>query len=331
MTPAEEKQIKALNETLAKEIQIKCLHNEHKQSHLIQQFCDHLSQQVPKIRVKKETGDPDDIPGIHIHDRLSFQAVPSGTEIGPFIDALQLVAEDNAQMDEDIASQLKAIDLPTHLVLYVAAQCSFCPQAVRQILPLVIANRHIHLTVVDAMSFPKLAEKDNLQSVPTLILEDQFRWTGSFQTNEIIEVMAKRDLSALGPQSLEMLLKEGKAGQLAEMMLEKAQIFPAFYELLIHQKWPVRLGAMVVMDELIEKNLSLALQTVESLWRKFDNADDRVKGDLLYIFGEMAQEDFVPRIEAVLRGQYDNELKEAAEEALDKIKAATDGDQNLSR
>ncbi len=331
MTPAEEKQIAALNETLAQEIKIKCLHNNHEQSDPIVRFCDYLSQQVPKIRVKKESGDPDEMPGIHVHDRLSFQAVPSGTEIGPFIDALQLVAEDNAPIDEDIASQLKAIDLPTHLVLYVAAQCSFCPQAIRQLLPLLAANRHIHLTIVDAMSFPELAEKDNLQSVPTLILEDQFRWTGTFQTNEIIEVMAKRDPSALGPQSLEMLLKEGKAGQLAEMMLEKAQIFPAFYELLIHQKWPVRLGAMVVMDELIEKNLNLALQTVEPLWRKFDNADDRVKGDLLYIFGEMAQKDFVPRLEAILRGQYDSELKEAAAEALDKIKVATDEDQNFKR
>jgi hypothetical protein len=326
MTPAEEKQIMALNETLAKEIQIKCLHNEHEQSAAIVKFCDDLREQVPKIRVKKESADPDEFPAIHIHDGLSYLAVPSGTEIGPFIEALQITAANTAQIDENIARQLEAIDLPTHLILYVAAQCRFCPQAVRQLLPLLLANHHIHLRVIDAVSFADLAEKDNLQSVPTLILEDQFRWTGTFQTDEIVEMMINRDPSALGPLSLEMLLKDGKAGQLAKMMLEKSQIFPAFYDLIVHPKWPVRLGAMVVMDELIEKNLDLALQTAESLWLKFNDADDRVKGDLVYIFGEMAQKNFTPRLEAILQGRYNSEVKEAASEALEKITAATDGD-----
>ena len=324
MTPAEEKQIAALNETLAKEIQIKCLHNAHAQSHAIVQFCDYLAQRVPKIRVKKEMADPDEFPAIQIHDGLSYQAAPSGTEFGPFIEALQMTAAETVQIGESTARQLEAIDLPTYLVLYVAAQCSFCPQAVRQLLPLLFANRHIHLTVIDAMSFPELAGKDNLQSVPTLILEHQFRWTGTFQTSEIVEVMAKRDPSALGPLSLEMMLKEGKAGHLAQMMLEKSQIFAAFYDCLLHPKWPVRLGAMVVMDELIEKNLSLALQAAEPLWREFDDVDDRVKGDLVYIFGEMAQSDFIPRLEALLRKPYDDEIKEAAAEALGKIKTGQD-------
>ncbi len=319
MTPAEEKQITALNKTLAKEIQIKCLHNDHEQSDPIVQFCDYLSQQVPKISVKKESGDADEFPAIHIHDGLSYQAVPTGTEIAPFIEALQMTAADTAQVDQDIALQLESIDLPTHLVLYVAAQCSFCPQAVRQLLPLLVANRHIHLTVIDAMSFPELAEKDKLQSVPTLILEDQFRWTGTFLTNEIVEIMAKRDPSALGPLSLEMMLKEGDAGRLTEMMLKKAQIFPAFYDLLLHPKWPVRLGAMVVMEELIEKNPDLAAQTIPSLWQQFDAVDDRVKGDLVYILGQIAPLETKPLLESILEGDYEEEVKEAAREAIEQL------------
>lgn len=321
MTPAEIKQIAALNKKLSKEIQIKCRHTDHEQSAPIEQFCDDLGQQVPKIRVQKKTGDSDEMPAIQIHAGLSYQAVPAGTEIAPFVEALQMAASESAQMDEGLSTQLAAIDLPTHLVLYVAPQCSFCPQAVRQLLPLLSTNRNIHLTVIDAMIFPELAKKDNLQSVPTLILEDQFRWTGTFQTNEIVEIMAKRDPSALGPLSLEMMLKEGSAGRLAAMMLEKAQIFPAFYKLLIHPKWPVRLGAMVVMDELIEKNRDLALQTIEPLWQQFYKVDDRVKGDLLYVLGQTEQIELAPRLEKVLNGEFEQEVKEAAEEALAKINA----------
>jgi glutaredoxin len=319
MTPAEGKQLAVLNQTLSKQIQITCRLTEHEQSPSIVKFCEDLSRQVPKIRIEKETGDPDEMPAIQIHDGLLYQAVPAGTEIAPFIEALQMAASDTAQIDESISSQLKAIDLPTQLVLYVAPQCSFCPQAVRQLLPLLSANRNIHLTVIDAMAFSELAEKDNLQSVPTLILEDQFRWTGAFQIDEIVEMMVNRDPSALGPLSLEMMLKEGDAGRLAQMMLDGGHIFPAFYELLTHPKWPVRLGAMVVMEELIERNLDLALQTIEPLWQQFHKVDDRVKGDVLYILGQTGQGQMVARLKNILNGEYADEVKEAAREAIEQL------------
>jgi len=178
---------------------------------------------------------------------------------------------------------LAKINLLSNLVIYVSPQCKFCPEAVSQLLPALSLNHNIRLTVIDAVHFPELAQKDDIQSVPTLILEDQFRWTGTIQINEVFEMMAKRDPNALGPVSLEMMLKDGKAGQLAEMMLKEAEIFPAFYNLLTHSKWPVRLGAMVVMDELIEKNHDLAAQALERLWERFYQVDNRVKGDLLYI------------------------------------------------
>jgi HEAT repeat protein len=163
---------------------------------------------------------------------------------------------------------------------------------------------------------------ENIQSVPTLILEDHFRWSGSFQINEIVDVMKNRDPSMLGPVSLEMMLKEGKAGALAAMMLEKVQIFPAFYEVLAHPKWPVRLGAMVVMEELVENNLDLATQILKPLWERFHKVDDRVKGDLLYLFGQLKRTEILPQLQAILNGDYDPEVLEAAQEALNKIKSA---------
>jgi hypothetical protein len=207
-------------------------------------------------------------------------------------------------------------------MIYISPQCKFCPEAVRQLLPLLTLNSNIRLTVIDAMYFPELAEMENIQSVPTLILEDHFRWSGSFQINEIVDVMKNRDPSMLGPVSLEMMLKEGKAGALAAMMLEKVQIFPAFYEVLAHPKWPVRLGAMVVMEELVENNLDLATQILKPLWERFHKVDDRVKGDLLYLFGQLKRTEILPQLQAILNGDYDPEVLEAAQEALNKIKSA---------
>jgi hypothetical protein len=320
MTPYEKKQILTLNETLSKEIQIGVIETDHEKSRSIAQFCGTLSQLVPKIRIKPEEGDSGELPAIRVHHGLMYQAVPSGTEVVPFIEALQLLDASKAQINESLGARVKKINLPANLVVYVSPHCKFCPQAVRQLLPLPILNRHIRLTVIDGIHFPELAEKDKVQSVPTLILEGRFRWTGMFETNEIVDVMANCDPGALGPVSLEMMLKEGKASKLAEMMLEKAEIFPAFYEVLVHPKWPVRLGAMVVMDELIEKNLDLALKTLEPLQGRFYKVDNRVRGDLLYVLGEMQQKEIIPWLENIINGDYDAEVKEAAQEAFDKLK-----------
>ncbi|MGD8880445.1 MAG: thioredoxin family protein [Desulfobacterales bacterium] len=322
MTPLEEKQILTLNDMLSKEVRIGLVESDHEKSRTIKQFCDRLTQLVPKIRVKKEDGDLDEIPAIKIHTGLRYQAVPSGTEVAPFIEALKMLDPSIMQTNAAIDNRLASVDLPTSLTIYVQPQCKFCPEAVRQLLPLPSLNSNIRLTVIDAMHFPDLAQKENIQSVPTLMLEDQFRWTGSIQINEIIDVIVSRDASMLGPVSLEMMLTQGKAGELAGMMLEKEQIFPAFYEVLTHRKWPVRLGAMVVMEELLQNNLPLAAQTLKPLWDRFNRVDNRVKGDLLYIFGQMRQIDLAPRLRAIRNGDYAPEVQEAAQEALDKIKSA---------
>ncbi len=319
MTPSAEKQITRLNQNLTKEIQIELIKNDHEKSSVISQFCDRLSQLVPKITVKKEDGDSDEVPAIKIHDGLRYQAVPSGTELEPFIEALMMLDENTGRIDDETKARLAKVDLPTNLKIYVSPQCTFCPQAVRQLLPLLILNRNIRLTVIDALLFAELAKMDNIQSVPTLILEDRFRWTGTLQTIEILDVIKNRDPSMLGPVSLEMMLKEGKAGELAAMMLEKGQIFSAFYDVLAHPKWPVRLGAMVAMEELIETNLDFAAQTLVPLWERFHEVDNRVKGDLLYLFGQLKRSESVPQLQAILEGDYDSEVQEAAREALDAI------------
>ena len=58
------------------------------------------------------------------------------------------------------------------------------------------------------------------------------------------------------------------------------------------------------------------------LWDRFDAADDKVKGDILYLIGEIDNGVFIGRIREVLINKlnYDTEIIEAAEEALEKQK-----------
>jgi hypothetical protein len=209
------------------------------------------------------------------------------------------------------------------LRLFISQQCPFCPLTIQHITPLLALNELIHLAVIDCTLFPEMAQAKRIQSVPALLLDEQFRWTGSFLLEEVTEVMTNRDPEQLGSTSLERMLKEGNASKLAEMMLERKVIFPSLLDLLTHHKWPVRLGAMVTMEEITNRDPGLAAQVIDPLWERFQHAEDSVKGDIIHVLGESGNQKVSPRMQMVLDGEYDAEVKEAAREALEKIGSRT--------
>jgi hypothetical protein len=182
-----------------------------------------------------------------------------------------------------------------------------------------MADKNLQLTIVDGTLFPEMAQTQKIRSVPTIVLDNQFRWTGSVPLEELIETINTRDPISLGPASLENIIKEGGADRLAAMMLGAEKLFPAFYEMLTHDKWPIRLGAMVVMEEIIEANEYLATEVLEPLWNRFHQVPAQIQGDILHVFGETGDSRSVSWLESVLSGDFDQEVKEAAEEALEKI------------
>ena len=318
-TEPEKKQLFKLNTALSSDIKIGLADAGHPQSPIFQKFCDHLVQLVPKIRVVKEDSTPRTPPQIIIGDGLRYQALPGGLEMPPFIEALKALGSEPIQIPESIKSRLKKNNLPATLTVFIAPQCTHCPQVISQLIPLSMIEAGVQLIVIDGSLFPDAAQTHHIQSVPTLLLDTQFRWTGQVPLDEIIDAICTRNPVLLGPTSLESILNDGQASHLAAMMLDARGIFPSIYELLIHDKWSVRLGAMVVMEEIAEKNPRMASQAIEPLWAHFEAVADQVKGDILYLFGEISDAKAIPLLEGVTAGDFDAEVKEAAKEALEKI------------
>ena len=250
---------------------------------------------------------------------LRYQAVPDGHELQPFLEALAAASSKPAAIDESAKALLERDRLPATLTLFIAPQCTFCPAVVRQLMPLPLIDDKIQLIIIDGTLFPEIAEPHKIQAVPTLLLDELFRWTGSVPLEEIINTINSRDPASLGAASLENILKEGQASHLAAMMMDDKKIFPAFYELLIHDKWSLRLGAMVVMEEIADLNPILASEVIDFLWNQFHQLPDQIKGDILYMFGEIGDRRAELWLNEVLTGEYDAEVKEAAREALGKM------------
>jgi thiol-disulfide isomerase/thioredoxin len=318
MTPEEEKRIVLWSKAHPENIRIRLITTKDSRSRLLADFCDRLTTAAPNVALLTEQGDGKELPSLEIHPRLRYHAVPLDRELEPFLQALAGISSGlSGPMQDDLTK----LDLPAFLQVFIAPTCPHCPLTVQQLLPVALASPLIHLAVVDGALFPERAERLAVRSVPTVLLDEQFRWTGSFPLNELVRVIAKREPARLGAASLESMLKEGNASAVAEMMLKARKIFPAFLDLLVDEKMFVRLGAMVVMEEIVARNRGLAAQVVTPLWERFDRAGEQAQGDMLHVIGEVADPRVVPLLEAILNGPYGPDVREAARDALARITA----------
>ena len=301
------------------EIRIGFIRADDDRSRQIQAFCEDFRRLAPGVRIEREENDGEQVPEISVGENISYQAVPLGRELVPFLDVLGGGATLTRKLASPVRDDLSQLKVPAMLKVYIAPQCPFCPQVVTLLLTLAASESLIYITVIDGTLFSERAENDHVRSVPTVILDDQFRWTGAIQLEELVHMMLTRDPSQLGTDSLRKIVEQGDAAGLAQMMMESGKIYPAFLDLLTHAKWQIRLGAMVTFEFLAEERKEMASQVIAPLWDRFFQVDDKVKGDILYILGESKDLSVIPKLNSVRKGPYSDEVLEAAVEALEKL------------
>jgi len=284
----------------------------------LESFCRKLADIAPVVRVKKQNHH-DPLPSFRIADNIAYQAIPLGLELPPFLDFLEGVINEAAAFGLPEPDILDRIRVPAALTVFVSPHCPNCPKTVTAMLLLAARCPKISVTVVDGVLFSELASAANVRSVPTVILDDQFRWIGAVELMEIVRVIESRDPSQLGIQALQQMIETGNAEALADMMIQSDAPFPAFIDLLIHPTWPVRLGAMVSFEFLTEARPDLAVQILETIWGRFEGSSDDVKGDILYLLGESKQTEMADRLRAVHVGDYAEKVREAAGDALEAL------------
>jgi hypothetical protein len=83
---------------------------------------------------------------------------------------------------------------------------------------------------------------------------------------------------------------------------------------------PLHLGAMAVMETLAETHPRLAGGVLPPLWERFGAAQTAVKGDILYLIGEVGDGRWEPVLAVIAGSPGDGEVRAAAAEALAKVR-----------
>ena len=297
---------------------LKLLRTDHGEQKAFESFVHEISALAPSIRVTP--GDRENLlPGFLLKENITYCALPLERKLSPFLAGLSCIQTRTPELSPPIQTLLEKISIPCHLTLYIAMQCPHCPAVVNTILPLSVFCDKINLEIIDGTLFPEAAQTAKVLSAPCLILDNGFRWTGSVTAEEVLSMITQRDVSKLSPQTLRTILEQGEAGWIANEMIRADNIFKGFITLLLHESWSVRLGAMVVVETLAEESPELALQLCPLLIRTFDSCEIPVKGDLIYALGETGNLDTKTWIQTILEHLENEELKEAAQDAIESI------------
>ncbi|RJQ65684.1 MAG: hypothetical protein C4519_27425 [Desulfobacteraceae bacterium] len=282
-------------------------------------FCDRFKALAPATQIRNAPDESFRSPALIIgrHANVAYQAVPEGKELPPFLDALKAAAVPAAAATHSPAAATR-IDLPAELTLYIAMQCPFCPQAVRQLSVLAESGPRLRVVIVDGVLFDTEAKAHGIRSAPTLILDNHLRWVGRIDWREVMDQMARRDPSRLSPASLRQMLEAGEAARAAGLMIEHDQIFPALFDLLVHERWSVRLGAMVTVEYLADQAPHLAGQLFAPLWERFGALAEPVQGDIVHVFGQIGSESAPEYLRRIASGRFAEPVRQAAAEELDE-------------
>jgi hypothetical protein len=310
-------QIRQWGRSLTRMLSIRLRTSSDPRTEILDRFLGELAQSAGQVRILREEGEAGELPAILVSESLIYQALPVERELAPFLQLLTLGTGEAEAPEADLKTRLEQIAWPADIRIFIAPGCPHCPGMVSRIGPLAFYQPKIRISILDGILFPELSEPLGIRAVPTLVVDGSFRWTGAVEMTELLETLIHRDGTQLPASSLKTLLKDGRADQLAAMMLERGEIFPAFADLATHPEWSVRLGAVVVAEEIAEKNRDLAKAILPPLWDRYTAADVTVKGDILYLIGLAgSREEWGERLRAVVESDLPEDLRETAQDAL---------------
>lgn len=288
-----------------------------------QAVADQLTGLSPRLAIRHQSK-PVLRPGFELAGNILFSALPLQKGLPPFLNALSQTAGSRPVLPDPVKNRIDRLDIPIRLKLYITPACPHCPDMVNTLIPIALSSSLIQLEILDGSLFNREAQKDRVASAPCLILDDDFRWTGGVTALEILKMAVSRDPSTLSTATLKHIMEEGDASWIAGQMAEKKKIFDNFVHLICYPLWSVRLGAMVVVEELAQTHPDLILQLCPPLIDQFDSVDIPAQGDILYALGEAGDLKTADWIEKKLPSFSHPDLIDAANEAIASIRMETD-------
>jgi alkyl hydroperoxide reductase subunit AhpF len=287
-------------------------------SEKFRKFIEELASVSSKLRPIYTTYDENDPPTIEIKPNFRYMALPSGREMAPFLQCLISRSSGETSLAERTLSTMAKFITSTKVEVMVSPTCPHCPTVVGLVNQLAITSAYLEVTIVDITFFPEFADKYNIRAVPTLVIGEQEQLVGNISEDLLVDKLTCQSPATFHPESFKKIVKEGDAEKLAGMMVADGDVYGGALELLADPDWSVRMGMMVVLEEVATLRPDLLQHVYPYVVDLLDHGDANQRGDMAYLLGLIGNVSVLGPLKMLLNDN-NPEVAEAAFEAVKQI------------
>jgi glutaredoxin-like protein len=110
---------------------------------------------------------------------IRYYGIPSGYEFSSLIEDVMMVSQGESGLSEATKSQVAGLTEPVHMQVFVTPTCPYCPRAVRLAHQLALESDLIRSDMVEAIEFPHLSMKYQVQGVPRTVINETVHIEGA--------------------------------------------------------------------------------------------------------------------------------------------------------
>jgi glutaredoxin-like protein len=120
---------------------------------------------------------------------IRFFGVPSGEAVESFAYALSLIAKAVEITADATLEKIMDVTRPVHMEVFTTPQCPVCAEVIQTAHLIAYINDNIRADMIDTKTFPALAKKYNIQSVPKIVLNETVELIDKQTTEMFLEAI----------------------------------------------------------------------------------------------------------------------------------------------
>jgi len=118
---------------------------------------------------------------------IRFYGIPAGYEFTSLFESLRLISLEDADYDTETIEEIKKIDKPVKIKVFVTPSCPYCPGAVINAHRMAFLNENITAEMIEASEFQNLSVKYQVQGVPRTIINDDWFIEGAVPETMLLD------------------------------------------------------------------------------------------------------------------------------------------------
>ena len=110
---------------------------------------------------------------------IRYYGIPAGYEFSTLINDIKMVSRDESGLSTETKAYLASLTQPLHLQVFVTPTCPYCPAAVHLAHQLAFESDLVQADMVEAIEFPHLSYKYQVQGVPRTVINETAHLEGA--------------------------------------------------------------------------------------------------------------------------------------------------------